>query len=216
MVTKVEVFGTGCANCKQVEENARKAGVKLGIDLEVVKVDDFETFIRRGITATPGMAINGEIVSLGRVPPVDEIVEMLTSSGEKKKLNVPEINVINPTCGCETKGTMIFPCSGGSNVGQMSNEVAKLLVDHGVGKFSCLAGIGAHKEGFISSAKAAGTVVAIDGCVTRCASRTLEHAGIGPLVSFVITDMDIKKDTTELVPDPRDVSRVLDHIKSKI
>lgn len=77
MVARIEVFGTGCARCQQLMLNAREALEKLGLKAEVIKVDDFETFIRRGITATPGLAIDGEIVSLGRVPEVQEITEML-------------------------------------------------------------------------------------------------------------------------------------------
>lgn len=217
MAIRIEIFGTGCANCKQLERNAREAAKELGASIEVVKVEDFEAFIRRGITATPGMAIDGELVLLGRVPSVDEIIGMLTiPTSQAASPASAEIQVINQTCGCSTKGTMIFPCSGGSNVGQISNEAAKLLVGQGVGKFSCLAGIGAHSQGFIKSAKGAKTVLAIDGCGTRCAYKTLEHAGISPIFSFVVTEMGIKKDTSVLEPSHDDVKRVADHIKEKM
>jgi small redox-active disulfide protein 2 len=83
---KIEVFGTGCVNCARLEAKARTAAEQLGIKADFVKIDDFETFIRRGITATPGVAINGVIVSQGRVPTVDEIVEMLTDREPKTVL----------------------------------------------------------------------------------------------------------------------------------
>ncbi|MFA5311873.1 MAG: MTH895/ArsE family thioredoxin-like protein, partial [Methanomassiliicoccales archaeon] len=172
----IEIFGTGCANCARLERNVREVVAKLGIQADIFKIEDFETLIRRGITATPGLVIDDVIVSLGRVPQVAEIEEMIENV---KKDAAPrpsfEINVINPTCGCETTGTMLFPCSGGSNVGQISNDVAKMLISEGIGKFSCLAGIGAHSENFIKAAKKAQKVVAIDGCGSKCALKTLQH-----------------------------------------
>ncbi len=74
----IEIFGTGCDNCARLEARVRNAVERLGIKAEIVKVEDFETFIRRGISATPGMAIDGEIVTLGRVPTIKEIIEILT------------------------------------------------------------------------------------------------------------------------------------------
>ena len=57
---------------------------------------------------------------------------------------------------CQPKvTTMILACSGGSNVGQLSNQAAVELTQEGFGKLSCLAGIGAHLSGFVQSASAA-------------------------------------------------------------
>lgn len=74
---RIEVFGTGCAKCKLLEQNVRKAIEQLGINAEVVKVDDIETMVDRGLMATPGLAINGKIVAAGRIPSVDEIVSIV-------------------------------------------------------------------------------------------------------------------------------------------
>jgi len=88
-------------------------------------------------------------------------------------------------------GTMICPCSTGSNVGQISNEAAKIPVDKGLGKIPCLAGIGAHGKGFIDSVTRAQKVVVIDGCGVQCALKTLQHAKIEPVVHVIVTDMGI-------------------------
>jgi hypothetical protein len=45
--------------------------------------------------------------------------------------------------------TMILACSGGSNVGQLSNQAAIELTQEGFCKLSCLAGVGAHLSGFV-------------------------------------------------------------------
>lgn len=83
-------------------------------------------------------------------------------------------------CCCGSKVRLIFPCSGGSDVGELTDRVARKLTKDGAGKMYCLAGIGAHLSGFLESTKAADAVIAIDGCPTACASKTLEHAGFKP------------------------------------
>ncbi len=96
---------------------------------------------------------------------------------------------------CCTPGgnIMILACSGGSNVGQLSNQAAIELTQEGYGKMFCLAGIGAHLTGFVQSAKDVPNMVVIDGCSQACAKKTLEHAEI-PLKSYVVlTDLGIEK-----------------------
>ena len=99
---------------------------------------------------------------------------------------------------CETPSgssgnVMILACSGGSNVGQLSNQAAVELTKEGFGKMFCLAGIGAHLSGFVQSAKDVPAMIAIDGCSIGCAKATLEHAGIPLKAYLVITDLGIEK-----------------------
>jgi uncharacterized metal-binding protein len=89
--------------------------------------------------------------------------------------------------------TMILACSGGSNVGQLSNQAAIELTQEGVGKLSCLAGVGARLSGFIQSARDIDKLVVIDGCEVGCAKGVLAQAEV-PLRSYlVITDLGIDK-----------------------
>jgi len=81
-------------------------------------------------------------------------------------------------CLCKPTEILIFPCSGGANVGQIVNEAAVKLTEEGTGKMFCLAGIGAHLDSIIEAAKTAKRIVALDGCSAECAKKTLEHAGI--------------------------------------
>ena len=81
-------------------------------------------------------------------------------------------------CTCGGGDMLIFPCSGGSNCGQIANQVAVGLTEEGLGDISCLAGVGAHIDDFVEKAKAAQRVFAIDGCGIACAKKTLEHAGV--------------------------------------
>ena len=83
---------------------------------------------------------------------------------------------------------MILACSGGSNVGQLSNQAAIELTQEGFGKMFCLAGIGGHLGGFVQSAKDVPVMVAIDGCEVGCAKAILEHAKIPMKNYLVITE----------------------------
>lgn len=217
---RIEIFGIGCKNCKRLEENAKLAISELGIHAEIIKVEDFEMFIRRGITATPGLAIDGEVVSLGRVPGVEEIKELIRAknggAAPPSRSGVESDGAKDRTCGCFSKEIMIYPCSGGSNVGQVSNEAAKVLVGRGWGKFSCLAGVGAQNSTFIDRAKNARVVLAIDGCGIKCASKTLERANIKPTITIVITDLGAKKDTSVLSAEPKGVDKVVSVIEEQL
>ena len=77
-MTKVEVLGTGCAKCRRLFENAWQAGKDLGIQADVVKVEDIAAIVGRGVMLPPALAINGEVRSEGRIPDVNEIKRMLT------------------------------------------------------------------------------------------------------------------------------------------
>jgi small redox-active disulfide protein 2 len=77
-MTKIEILGTGCAKCKRLFANAQEAVKELKIAAEVVKVEELDEIVNRGVMLTPALFVNGEVRAEGRVPCVDEIKEMLT------------------------------------------------------------------------------------------------------------------------------------------
>jgi uncharacterized metal-binding protein len=87
-----------------------------------------------------------------------------------------------------TPAALAFACSGCSNVGQLSNDVAVKLTREGYGKMSCLAGVGAHIRGFVVSAKDAQRLVAIDGCDLHGTLKVLQHAEASPYLRLTLTD----------------------------
>jgi small redox-active disulfide protein 2 len=76
-MVSIEVLGPGCANCKRLEENAREAVVMAGVEAEVVKIVDYREIAARGVMNTPGLAIDGKVVSVGRVPSAGDIAVWL-------------------------------------------------------------------------------------------------------------------------------------------
>jgi small redox-active disulfide protein 2 len=80
MVT-IEVLGHGCANCQKLEANAREAVGMAGVEAEVLKVTDDVAIAARGVLNTPGLVIDGEVKSAGRVPSAGDIAEWLVAMG---------------------------------------------------------------------------------------------------------------------------------------
>lgn len=74
---KIEVFGTGCTKCKRMYDNVTEAVKKAGLQAEVVKVEELNEIVNRGVLMTPSLFVDGEEVVAGRVPTVNEIIEIL-------------------------------------------------------------------------------------------------------------------------------------------
>lgn len=75
---KVEIMGSGCKKCRQLEENARRAIASLGIEAEVQHITDQIEIAKRGVMSTPALAVNGKIVSKGKVISPEQIQPLLT------------------------------------------------------------------------------------------------------------------------------------------
>jgi len=72
-MVKIEVLGSGCANCNRLEALAKDAVSKLGLRAQVEHVTDIREILARGLLATPGLAIDGKVVLAGRVPSAAEV-----------------------------------------------------------------------------------------------------------------------------------------------
>lgn len=75
---KLEILGTGCTKCKRMYDNVTEAVKKSGVQAEVVKVEALEEIVSRGVMMTPSLFMDGEEVVAGRVPTVNEIIEIIT------------------------------------------------------------------------------------------------------------------------------------------
>jgi small redox-active disulfide protein 2 len=74
---KIEIFGTGCPKCKVTEKNVRRAVEELKIQAEIVKIEDLQEIIDRGVMMTPAVFIDGKAKIVGRIASPDEIKKLL-------------------------------------------------------------------------------------------------------------------------------------------
>lgn len=74
---KIEILGTGCPKCKALEENTKKAISQKGIFAQIEKVEDIMKIMEYGVMSTPGLVIDGEVKSTGKVLNPEEIKAFL-------------------------------------------------------------------------------------------------------------------------------------------
>ena len=91
----ISVYGSGCKNCKALFENAQKAAAELGIDAQVEYVTDIVEISTKGIMATPAMAFDGKVVSMGKVLDASAIAKLLRQEEGASKSDEG-----NSTCSC--------------------------------------------------------------------------------------------------------------------
>ena len=75
---KIEILGVGCPKCKQLIANAEAAVKELSIAAEISKVTDIDKITEYGVMMTPALAVDGTVVSAGKVLSKDEIKKIIT------------------------------------------------------------------------------------------------------------------------------------------
>jgi small redox-active disulfide protein 2 len=74
---KIQILGSGCPNCKQLEQNAREAAANLGIEAEFEKITEMDRITEMGVLRTPGLAFDDKLQKSGKVLSPAEIEETL-------------------------------------------------------------------------------------------------------------------------------------------
>ena len=76
----IKILGSGCANCKRVEQIARRVVEEMSLDAEIIKVTDYKDIMAYNIFSTPGLVINEKVVSTGRIPTPAEVTAWLATN----------------------------------------------------------------------------------------------------------------------------------------
>ncbi|QFR49815.1 thioredoxin family protein [Sulfurimonas lithotrophica] len=74
---KIEILGTGCAKCNQLEAVVKEAVAKSGKFVQIEKVDDMMKIMEYQVVSTPGLVIDGKVVSTGKVLSVEEVLAFI-------------------------------------------------------------------------------------------------------------------------------------------
>jgi small redox-active disulfide protein 2 len=74
---RIQILGTGCANCQKLTENAVAAAQELGVPYELEKVTNLQEIMKFGVMRTPALVVDGIVKIVGKVPSPDEIKPLL-------------------------------------------------------------------------------------------------------------------------------------------
>jgi len=80
----IKILGTGCAKCHALQKTASEAVKELGIDATVEEVKDFNKILAYNVLITPGLVINEQVVSSGKVPTKAEITQLIINAMAKE------------------------------------------------------------------------------------------------------------------------------------
>jgi len=76
----IKVLGTGCAKCRAVEKEVKEVLAEMGIEADVEEVKDMKRIMEYKVMMTPGLVIDGKVVSSGHVPSKADVRKMLESA----------------------------------------------------------------------------------------------------------------------------------------
>ncbi len=93
----------------------------------------------------------------------------------------------------KAKTVLLYACSGGANVAEVSDKAARELMFGGCGTMFCLAGLGGDIPGMVQTARDADLNLLIDGCPMDCARRIFDRLGLSNYRQIKVTDLGIEK-----------------------
>ena len=73
----IKVLGSGCSNCKKLEDHVKEAVKSLGIEATIEKVEDFKDIMAYGVMKTPALVVDEQVKSMGRVLSVEDVKKFL-------------------------------------------------------------------------------------------------------------------------------------------
>lgn len=80
----IKVVGSGCPNCQKLASLCSEVVAEKGLTAEIVKITDLNKFADLGIMMTPGLIVNGKVLSQGKIPTKSTLIHWLENL---KKLN---------------------------------------------------------------------------------------------------------------------------------
>jgi uncharacterized metal-binding protein len=117
-------------------------------------------------------------------------------------------------CTCSGAPDLMFACSGAADTAEIADRALRQVNKERLAKMYCLAGIGGHVETITVNTQAANSIVAVDGCDTDCARRTLEQAGFRGFAHIRVTDLGMEKGNSEVTPER--IAVVVDRVRAAL
>jgi small redox-active disulfide protein 2 len=79
---EIKILGTGCPKCKRLEDLTRQAAAEASIEASITKVTNIDQIMSYSILSTPGLVIDEEVRSSGRIPRKEEIINWMEEAQE--------------------------------------------------------------------------------------------------------------------------------------
>ncbi len=79
----IKILGSGCRRCKTLAKDVEDVVNGIDLDIRIEKVERMEEILKYNILRTPGLVIDGKLISSGRVPSKSEIKKWIQESNEK-------------------------------------------------------------------------------------------------------------------------------------
>ena len=76
---EIKVLGPGCPKCETTKKNVEEAAAESNIDAEITKVSDTMEIAKHGVFGTPAVVVDGEVMSVGKIPTKEEIKSWISN-----------------------------------------------------------------------------------------------------------------------------------------
>ena len=116
---KIQILGSGCRKCKELYTNAENAVKSSGVECELEKVTDIEKIVTMGVMTTPALAIDGKVVSSGKVLTAEEISQYLASE---------HFCCSGSSCSCQSEAAKPACCCGGKKKGGFFKKIITIIL----------------------------------------------------------------------------------------
>lgn len=84
---KIKVVGGGCPNCQKLAELCHEIIVENNVHAEIEKVTDVNKFADLGIMMTPGLVLNNNVVSSGKIPAKSILTQWIIEAASKDHIS---------------------------------------------------------------------------------------------------------------------------------
>ena len=129
-MTKIQILGSGCDKCRKLADNAKQAAERLNLPCEIEKIEEINQITAFGVMMTPALAVNGKIVSSGKVSTPEEIVGFLSAPACDcgGQCASPETKTTESPCCCGTPAESAAPCCCGGDGKKKIMTIVLLLI----------------------------------------------------------------------------------------
>jgi small redox-active disulfide protein 2 len=80
----IKIAGPGCRNCHELERRVKTVLETMRCEATLLKLTDFKDIAAAGVMTTPGLIVNDEVISQGKVPDEAAITKWLKDAGAER------------------------------------------------------------------------------------------------------------------------------------